>query len=720
MIQQIAKELTIKPSQVESTVKLLDDGNTIPFIARYRKEATGELDENQIRAIQEHLEYLRNLEKRKEEVIRLIEEQGKLTAELAISIRNSAKLQEVEDLYRPYRQKRKTRASVAKEKGLEPLAKIILAQKGGEKDLVALGQEFLNPDQDVDTAQKALQGASDIIAEVIADNAEVRKIVREQTFDEAFISSQLKSDEKGIYRMYADYREPVKRIPPHRILALNRGEKEEALMVKIEAPVEKNLAAIRSMYIRKGSPFGEYLSATVEDAYKRLIEPSIEREIRNELTAKGEEQAIKIFGANLRNLLLQPPVTGKVVMGIDPGYRTGCKLAVVDETGKVLEVGVMYPTPPLNKIEEAKSLMRELTDKYQVDLIAIGNGTGSRETEAVVADMIAEKDAGLAYVIVSEAGASVYSASKLAGEEFPQYDLSLRSAVSIARRLQDPLSELVKIDPKAVGVGQYQHDVNPKKLETTLEGVVESCVNSVGVDLNTASPSLLKYVAGIKSSVAKNIVAFRDSRGRFRSREQLKEVKGLGEQTFIQCAGFLRIVNGDNPLEKTPVHPESYQLAEHIIASIGYSLSDINGTKSKELAAKLALLDAAELARETQAGEPTIRDILEALQKPGRDPREDMPRPIFHKEVTTLESLREGMVLQGTVRNVVDFGAFVDIGVKQDGLVHISQLSEKFVKHPMEVLSVGDIVKVRVIGIDLERERVSLSMKDLQGDKLGI
>ncbi len=712
MIQTIAKELKLKPSQVENTVKLLDDGNTIPFIARYRKEVTGELDENQIRDIEERLTYLRNLEERKQEVIRLIDEQGKLTPELTQAINGAVKLQEVEDLYRPYKQKRKTRASVAREKGLQPLADAILAQEQ-PFELAVEAAKYRNAEMGIETIEEALAGARDIVAEVIADDAGVRQSVRKLTFDEGYVASQIKSDEKGVYRMYADYREPVQKIPPHRILALNRGEKEEALNVKIEAPVDKNTAAIGGLFIKANSPFKDFLMEAVTDSYKRLIEPSIERDIRNELTVKGEEQAIKIFGSNLRNLLLQAPIMGKNILGVDPGYRTGCKLAVIDDTGKVLEVGVIYPTPPQSKVEEAKKVMTGLIIKYKVDLIAIGNGTASRETEAVVAEMIAAFPGPLAYTIVSEAGASVYSASKLAGEEFPQYDLSLRSAVSIARRLQDPLAELVKIDPKAVGVGQYQHDVNPKRLENTLQGVVESCVNSVGVDLNTASPSLLKYVAGIKASVAKNIVAFREANGKFTNRELLKKVKGMGGQTFVQCAGFLRVVDGVNPLEKTPVHPESYHLAESILVKIGYAVSDLAGSRQAAVQTALGALDPAEVAHELGAGEPTVRDIIEALQKPGRDPREDMPKPIFHQEVTTLENLREGMVLQGTVRNVVDFGAFVDIGVKHDGLVHISQLADKYVKHPMEVVAVGDIVKVKVIGVDLDRERVSLSMREV-------
>lgn len=709
--QMIAQELGLRPSQVKEVIQLLDAGNTIPFIARYRKEATGELDENNLRSIVERLEYLRNLEHRKGEVLRLIEEQGKLTEELASQIKKAKILQEVEDLYRPYKQKRRTRATVAKEKGLEPLALWIMEQypKGKPSEEA---DKYINSELGVENSEEALSGAADIIAEMISDNATMRKRVREATFRLAdLVATGKKAEERSAYEMYNDYREPVRRIPPHRILALNRGEKEEFLNVKIEVPTEHILALIQQVFVRQG-PSSVLVANSAEDAYKRLIAPSIEREVRGGLTEKAEEQAIKVFAANLRQLLLQPPVRGKVVLGLDPGFRTGCKFAVVDDTGKLHHVGVIYPHPPQNKREEAKRILREEINKYNVDVIAIGNGTASRETEEVTAELIQESGLASEYVIVSEAGASVYSASKLAGEEFPEFDLSLRSAVSIARRLQDPLAELVKIEPKAVGVGQYQHDVQPKRLEGSLQGVVESAVNAVGVDLNTASPSLLQYVAGLKPTIAKNIVAYREEHGRFQKRAQLKKVPRLGEQTYIQCAGFIRIPEGENPLENTPVHPESYELAQNILRKAGFSLNDLRD-RSTDVRLALAVLSPEELAQEFEAGIPTVKDILSALQRPGRDPREDLPRPKLRQDVTHLEDLKEGMILEGTVRNIVDFGAFVDIGVKHDGLVHISQVSDKFIKHPIEVLSVGDIVKVRVLGIDSARERVSLSMKDI-------
>lgn len=721
----IAKELGVNPRQVDSTVKLLDDGNTIPFIARYRKEATGELDENVIRDISERLTYLRNLEARKEEVIKVIAEQEKLTPELEAAIRAAARLQEVEDLYRPYRPKRRTRASIAKEKGLEPLAQLMLAQGApgsGTTDAAAFVEAaaaaFVNPDAGVATVGEALAGARDIVAETVSDDPETRKTLRRLMFLKGHLVTSAKNTEKEtapVYEMYFEYREPVNRIPPHRVLAVNRGEREEVLSVKIEVPEEEMLHPVLQKWVKNnGSPWSPHVAEAVRDAYKRLVEPAIERDIRNELTEKSEGQAINVFSANLRNLLLQPPVRGKRVLGIDPGFRTGCKLAVVDDTGRLLEVGVMYPHPPQNKRAEAKKIMAGLIDRFETELIAIGNGTACRETEDVVAELIGElKGREVFYTIVSEAGASVYSASKVAGEEFPQYDLSLRSAVSIARRLQDPLAELVKIEPKAIGVGQYQHDVNPKQLVESLHGVVESCVNSVGVDLNTASSSLLQYVAGLKPAVAKSIVAYREAKGKFKLRAELKKVPRLGEQTFIQCAGFIRLPEGKNPLENTPVHPESYQLAEAVLGQSGYGLEDLNPAKLQEIRAKLAQLDITELANRLDAGVPTVRDIVEALQKPGRDPREELPKPVFHREVTSLESLKPGMVLTGVVRNVVDFGAFVDIGVKHDGLVHISQLSDKFVKHPMEVVAVGDNVRVRVMSIDLQRERVGLSMREV-------
>lgn len=711
----IAKELKLRESQVGSTIKLLDEGNTVPFIARYRKEMTGELDENQIRNIEERVKYLRNLAQRKEEVIRLIDEQGKLTDELREAITRAARLQEVEDLYRPYKQKRRTRATIAKERGLEPLAMRIIAQQDIKGDIEVIAGEYINPEMEVNTAQDALAGAMDIIAETISDDAEIRRTIRQVTFREGMlVSSGTKKEERSPFEMYYEYREPVMKIPPHRILAINRGEKEGFLDVKITVPVEKLISLISQRVINNDSTiWKQLLSETAEDAYKRLIAPSIEREARNELTDKGEEQAIVIFSENLRNLLLQSPVRGKTVLGIDPGFRTGCKLAAVDDTGKVLEIGVMYPHPPQNKASEAKNIMERMIRENSVELITIGNGTASRESEALVAEMIKEKDLPVSYTIVSEAGASVYSASKIAGEEFPDYDLSLRSAVSIARRLQDPLAELVKIDPKSIGVGQYQHDVAPKRLEESLHGIVESCVNAVGVDLNTASMSLLRYVAGIKPAIAKSIVSFREKNGKFTDRKQLLKVPRLGEQTFIQCAGFIRLPDGKNPLENTPVHPESYEIAEKILAMVGTSPGHLKQGNQGELRSRLGTLDPIKVAADLGAGVPTVRDIIDALQKPGRDPRDEMPKPVFRTDVTSIESLQTGMVLEGIVRNVVDFGAFVDIGVKHDGLVHISELSDKFVKHPMEIVSVGDNVKVRVISVDLQRERVALSMKGI-------
>lgn len=711
----ISRELGLRETQVASAIKLLDEGNTMPFIARYRKEATGELDENQIRAIEDRVKYLRNLAARKEEVLRIIEEQGKLTEELRESIVKSVKLQEVEDLYRPYKQKRRTRATIARERGLEPLALRLIAQQ----DMTGTPEDFavtyINPEKGLSTAADAVAGAMDIIAESISDDALIRKAVRRTTMSEGVLVTQAANKEtRSPFEMYYDYKEPVSKIPPHRILAVNRGESEGVISVKIEAPVDKILCAIGSKTVtNEKSVWYQTLVATIEDAYKRLIAPSIEREVRNELTDKGEQQAIVIFSTNLRNLLLQPPVRGKTVLGVDPGFRTGCKLAVVDDTGKVLEVGVMYPHQPQNKSIEAQKIMVGMIKNHAVELITVGNGTASRETEALVAEMIRAENLTVSYSIVSEAGASVYSASKVAGEEFPEYDLSLRSAVSIARRLQDPLAELVKIEPKAIGVGQYQHDVTPKRLEESLEGVVESCVNSVGVDLNTASPSLLRYVAGIKPAVAKSIVSFREKNGKFKNRGQLLKIPRLGEQTFVQCAGFIRLPDGLNPLENTPVHPESYEVAEKILSKAGAAPEDLRGSGQGELYRKLAGLSVEETATELGAGVPTVRDIIAALQKPGRDPRDEMPKPVFRTDVTTLESLKPGMTLQGIVRNVVDFGAFVDIGVKHDGLVHISELSDKFVKHPMEVVSLGDNVKVRILSVDMARERVALSMKSI-------
>ncbi len=713
LAKQIAKELGISPAQVEVAVKLMDEGNTIPFIARYRKEATGELDENTLRELQERLTYLRNLAEKKEEVIRLIAEQEKLTPELEAKIRAATKLVEVEDLYRPYKQKRRTRATNAREKGLGPLAEVLLAQTPAGLDMVGAAASFVNPELGVATVEEALAGALDIIAETISDDAAIRHTIREITRREGMVAVKASGEDADpTYQMYFEYTEPIAKIPPHRVLAINRGEKEKALAVKISAPAEKIIALMTNNIVQdQNSTFAPYLATAIEDAYKRLIAPSIEREIRNELTAVAEEQAIKIFAKNLHNLLLQPPVKGFTVLGIDPGYRTGCKLAVVDETGKLLEVGVMYPHMPQNQRDKAKAILKELITKNGVDAIAIGNGTASRETEELVAELLKEMNTSVQYVIVSEAGASVYSASKVANEEFPDFDLSLRSAVSIARRLQDPLAELVKIEPKAVGVGQYQHDVTPKRLDEALAGVVESAVNTVGVDLNTASPSLLRYVSGLNATVAKNIVSYREQHGKFRRRTDLKKVPRLGEHTFTQCAGFLRIPDGSYPLDRTSVHPESYGATEKLLAKLGYAVEDLAKGKLGELHAALDRVDLEATAAELGVGIPTLRDIIADLKKPGRDPREDLPKPIFRRDVTKLEELSEGMVLYGTVRNVVDFGAFVDIGVKQDGLVHISEMADRYIKHPMEVVNVGDQVRVRVISVDLKRGRVGLSMK---------
>ncbi|UWG98249.1 RNA-binding transcriptional accessory protein [Dehalobacter sp. DCM] len=708
VVSTISKELGLKSWQVAETVKLLDQGNTIPFIARYRKEATGELDETVLRTLVDRLEYLRNLEIRKEEVIRLIDEQGKLNDQLRIKIEAAVKLQEVEDLYRPYKQKKKTRASVAREKGLEPLANMIFSQPKWI-DIDSEVHKYINPELGVNNADEAVNGALDIIAETVSDDAETRKLIRMKTYEWAEITAKAKKEERSAYEMYYDYREPVRKIPPHRILALNRGEKEEFLSVGVTLESDKILELLTRKYLRE-SPCQDFVREALAVGYKRLIAPSIEREIRAEITTRAGEQAIKVFSANLRQLLLQPPVRDKVIMGLDPGYRTGCKWALIDETGKLGEVGVIYPHPPQHKWEEAKTSIEKVVKQYGVQIIAIGNGTASRETEELVAEYIRESKRSLEYILVSEAGASVYSASPLAKEEFPNFDLSLRSAVSIARRLQDPLAELVKIEPKAIGVGQYQHDIQPKLLESSLGGVVESCVNTVGVDLNTASPSILKFVSGLNYTVAKNIVSYREKNGKFRCREELKKVSRLGEQTYTQCAGFIRLPDGDNYLDNTPVHPESYALAAEILQKAGLSCDDLK-TDPTRVYSGLGGFDPEILARELQAGVPTVKDIIEALLRPGRDPREDLPRPLLRQDITKLEDLQVGMSLEGTVRNIVDFGAFIDIGVKNDGLVHVSEISEHYIKHPMEVVSVGDIVKVKVIGIDAARGRVSLSMK---------
>ena len=719
----IAEELNIKPKQVEATIKLIDEGNTIPFIARYRKEVTGGLSDEILRDLGERLNYLRNLEQRKEEVIKSIDEQGKLTDEILQAIAICKTLAEVEDIYRPYKQKKKTRATVAKAKGLEPLANIIIEQTE-TTPILEMAKEYVNietlseedkknKDKVVATPEDAVQGALDIIAEDISDNSKYRKQIKRICYREATIQTKAaKPEEKSNYEMYYEYQEAIKYIPSHRILAINRGEKEDFLKVKIEKPEEKILEYIERDMIKGETQFTQMLKDTVLDSFKRLIEPSIDREIRSDLTEKAEDKAIKVFGKNSKQLLLGAPIKGKTVMGFDPAYRTGCKIAVIDETGKLLDYTTVYPTEPQNDVEGAKKELLKLIEKDKVDMIAIGNGTASRESEMFVADMIKEASRDVHYVIVSEAGASVYSASKLATEEYPDINVSIRGAISIARRLQDPLAELVKIDPKAIGVGQYQHDVNQKKLQESLTGVVEDSVNKVGVDVNTATPSLLSYVSGINNTIAKNIVKYRDENGKLKNRKELLKVPKLGKVAFEQCAGFLRIFDGDNPLEITAVHPESYEATEKLLSQLGFDKNDLKDKeKLEELRTKLKSVNVPEMAKELNIGEMTLTDIIEELSKPGRDPREDMPKPILRNDVLKLEDLKEGMVLTGTVRNVIDFGAFVDIGVKHDGLVHISEMSDKFIKNPSDIVSVGDIVKVKVIKIDQERQKVGLSMK---------
>ena len=722
IVKTIAEELSIKPSQVENTIKLIDEGNTIPFIARYRKEVTGGLSDEILRNLGERLTYLRNLETRKEEIVKSIDEQGKLTDEILQAVAIAKTLAEVEDIYRPYKQKKKTRATVAKAKGLEPLAEIILEQKE-KKDINEIAKEFVNieklseedkknKDKVVENEEEAIQGALDIIAENISDNAKYRKEIKRICYREALIVTKASKEEQSNYEMYYDYQEALKFIPSHRILAINRGEKEEFLKVKIEKPEDKILLYMEKDIIKGETQFTQMLKDTILDAFKRLIEPSIDREIRSDLTEKAEEKAIKVFGKNAKQLLLGAPIKGKTVMGFDPAYRTGCKIAVIDETGKVLDYTTVYPTEPQNDVVGAKKELLKLIEKDKVDMIAIGNGTASRESEMFVADMIKDTARPVHYVIVSEAGASVYSASKLATEEYPDINVSIRGAISIARRLQDPLAELVKIDPKAIGVGQYQHDVNQKNLAESLTGVVEDSVNKVGVDVNTATPSLLAYVSGINNTIAKNIVKYRDENGKLKERKELLKVPKLGKVAFEQCAGFLRIIDGKNPLEITAVHPESYEATEKLLKNLGFDKEDLRDRiKTDELRQKLKTVDVTKMAKELEIGEMTLKDIIEELSKPGRDPREDMPKPILRQDVLKLEDLQEGMILTGTVRNVIDFGAFVDIGVKYDGLVHISEMSDKFIKNPSDLVSVGDIVKVKVIKIDRERKKVGLSMK---------
>ena len=712
IIQIIATELNIKKSQVENTIKLIDEGNTIPFIARYRKEVTGGLSDEVLRTFGERLNYLRNLEKRKEEVTNSINEQGKLTEEIVKDLENAVTLAEVEDIYRPYKQKKKTRATVAKAKGLEPLAEIILAQEE-TKDIQEIATEYINEEKEVKTVEEAIQGALDIIAEMISDNPEYRKLIKQIVYSKGIIkTTATKPDEKSAYEMYYDYSENVNKIPSHRILAINRGEKEEFLKIKIEKEEDKILEKIEKDIIKGETQFTQYLKDTIQDSFKRLIEPSIDREIRSDLTEKAEEQAIKVFGKNAKQLLLGAPLKGITVMGFDPAYRTGCKIAIIDETVKVLDITTVYPTEPQNDVAGAEKELVRLINKDHVDMIAIGNGTASRESEMFVSEMIKKCDHEVLYTIVSEAGASVYSASKLATEEYPDINVSIRGAISIARRLQDPLAEFVKIDPKSIGVGQYQHDVNQKKLEESLAGVVEDSVNKVGVDVNTATPSLLSYVSGINKTIAKNIVKYRDENGKLKTRKELLKVPKLGKVAFEQCAGFIRIPDGTNPLENTAVHPESYEIAEELLKTLGYVTADLKDKdKLEELKKKLGSINLAETAKALNVGEMTLKDIIDELSKPGRDPREDMPKPILRQDVLKFEDLKEGMILTGTVRNVIDFGAFVDIGVKHDGLVHISEMSEKFVKNPSDIVSVGDIVKVKVIGIDNDRQKVKLSMK---------
>lgn len=714
LIETIAKELGIIKKYVHNVIQLTEEGNTLPFIARYRKEWTGSMDEVQIRAILERWQYALNLESRKEEVLRLIEEKGKLTEELRLQITKATKLQEVEDLYRPYKEKRRTKATIAKEKGLEPLAQWLL-NLPKHADVPAKAREFINSEKEVTTEEEALQGAKDIIAEQISDEAAYRKWIRDTTFRKGSISASVKDeekDEKNVYEMYYNHSESIQKVVPHRVLAMNRGEKEDILKIAIVPPSEEIVQYLQTRVVRyPSSPTAVYVQEAIEDSYKRLIQPSIEREIRKELTEKAEEQAIHIFSENLRNLLLQPPMKGKTVLGVDPAYRTGCKLAVVDDTGKVLYIDVIYPHPPKAKPAEAKEKFNSILKKYDIEVVAVGNGTASRETEQFVADILKTMDRDIFYIIVNEAGASVYSASDLAREEFPDLQVEERSAISIARRLQDPLAELVKIDPKSVGVGQYQHDVSQKELNESLTFVVETAVNQVGVNVNTASASLLQYVSGLSKTVAKNIVKQREESGKFTSRTQLKSIPRLGAKTYEQCIGFLRVPEGKNPLDHTGIHPERYKDVESLLKQLSLTTKDLGTDRLKSA---LEVMDILALSQETGIGEPTLRDIVDALIRPERDLRDELPKPLLKKDVLQLEDLKRGMELEGTVRNVVDFGAFVDIGVKQDGLVHISKLSNRFVKHPLDVVSVGEIVKVWVDGVDAKKGRVSLSMLPLE------
>ena len=710
ILKKISEELNIKPGQVEATVKLIDEGNTIPFIARYRKEVTGALNDEVLRELDERLKYLRNLEERKLSVISSIEEQGKLTEELKNEIEAAETLVLVEDLYRPYKQKRRTKAIIAKEKGLEPLANIILLQMTNTS-MEEEAKKYIDSEKEVNSEKDAIDGAKDIIAESISDEAEYRTYIRKITFNEGKLVSAAKDEEtESVYEMYYNFEEPINKLAGHRILAINRGENEKVLSVKIVAPEEKILKYLEKKVILKENKYTTpILKEAIEDSYKRLIFPSIEREIRSNLTEMAEDGAIKVFGKNLEQLLMQPPIANQVVLGWDPAFRTGCKLAVVDVTGKVLDTVVVYPTAPQFKIDEAKATVKKLINRYGITLISVGNGTASRESEQIIVELIKEMGGNIHYIITNEAGASVYSASKLATEEFPNFDVGQRSAASIARRVQDPLAELVKIEPKSIGVGQYQHDMNQKKLGEALENVVEDCVNKVGVDLNTASYSLLEYISGITKAIAKNIVAYREENGRFTNRKQLLKVAKLGPKAYEQCAGFMRISDGDNPLDKTSVHPESYEAAEKLLQKLGFGLETIS--EGKLLGLSLMVKDYGKMAKELNIGEITLRDIVKELEKPARDPRDEMPKPILKSDILEMKDLKPGMILKGTVRNVIDFGAFVDIGVHQDGLVHISQMTEKYIKHPLEAVSVGDIVDVQVLSVDAAKKRIALTMK---------
>ena len=712
-INQILKsEFNLRDSQIENTIKLIDEGNTIPFIARYRKEMTGEMSDVTLRAFHEKLTYLRNLQSRKDDVQRIIQEQGKLNKEIEKSIKQAKTLQEVEDIYAPFKQKKRTRATIAKEKGLEPLAMAILNENINLKIEIP---KYIDEEKEVNSEEDALKGAKDIIAEIVSEDAKLRKYIRELALKEGVINSKSTKDEKSVYDMYYDYSEGVKHMAPHRVLAINRGEKEEFLKVKLEINNDKVVNYIFNTYINKNNKNNEEeIKLSIEDAYKRLIFPSIEREIRNHLTEMAHERAISVFGQNVKSLLLQPPVRNKVVMGFDPAYRTGCKIAVVDKNGKLLDYTTVYPTKPQNDVDKAKKTLKDLIEKYDIDIISIGNGTASRESEQFVSEMIKEINRDVQYTIVSEAGASVYSASELANEEHPDINVSIRGAISIARRLQDPLAELVKIDPKSIGVGQYQHDLNKKRLEEVLSGVVEDAVNSVGVDLNTASYSLLEHVAGINKTIAKNIIEYREENGDFTSRAQIKKVKRLGPQAFTQCAGFLRIVNSKNPLDNTSVHPETYDVCKKLLEKLGYSLEDIKNKNINDIDDKVSSIGIDSLSKELEVGIVTLKDIISEIKKPGRDPREEGIKPVLRTDVLKIEDIKEGMILKGTVRNVVDFGAFVDIGIKNDGLVHKSQMSNKYVKDPMTIVTVGDVIDVKVIGIDLKTQKVSLTMKDIK------